>query len=120
MSREKRCADEEEITGATTSDFDRVTRTKPLSFDATLSTGSTLLDLCISGGKCAEGGIPGGIVVEIFGRPGSGKTAILAELFASAQSKGGDAMFKDPEARLDKEYAKIYGVRLDAKNYSRP
>ena len=32
-----------------------------------VSTGSTLLDLAISGGRVRGGGIPGGIMVEIFG-----------------------------------------------------
>ena len=35
-----------------------------------VSTGSTLLDLAISGGTYDEGGLPGGILVEIFGPSG--------------------------------------------------
>lgn len=89
-------------------------------FDKVVSTGSTLLDLAISGGRRRGGGIPGGLIMEIFGPPGSGKTAILAEIGASAQSRGGQCMFLDPEARLDQEYARIYGIKLDAKDYHRP
>jgi len=90
-------------------------------FDKVISTGSTLLDLAISGTKVNGGGIPGGIVVEIFGPPGSGKTCILAEILGNAQRKGGDIHIDDPEARLDKEYAEIYGVELNKeKNYARP
>ena len=85
-----------------------------------LSTGCTLLDLNISGGRLRGGGIPGGIVIEIFGPSQTGKTAILAEICASAQSKGGDVQFNDPEARLDKEYSRIYGMELEKKNYDRP
>lgn len=85
-----------------------------------LSTGSTLLDLTISGGKYRGGGIPGGIIVEVFGPPSSGKTAILAEVCASAQSKGGDVEYVDPEARLDQEYSRIYGMELLKNKYHRP
>ena len=87
----------------------------------TLSTGSTLLDLAISGGTTEEGGIPGGMYLEIFGPSGAGKTALLSELSASCQNKGGDVRFCDPEARLDKEYSRIYGVNVeDHFDYHRP
>lgn len=86
-----------------------------------LSTGSTLLDLAISGKRKKYGGIPTGILVEIAGKSGAGKTQILTELCASAQWKGGQAYFNDPEARLDKEYAAITGYSLtDEKLYDRP
>ena len=85
-----------------------------------LSTGSTLLDLTISGNRKRGGGMPGGIIVEVFGPPGAGKTAILAELCASAQIKKGDVKFLDPEGRLDKEYCRIYGMDLEAEDYKRP
>jgi RecA/RadA recombinase len=88
--------------------------------DGVLSTGSTLLNLSISGGRIEGGGIPGGVLVEVFGPSQVGKTAILAEVAASAQSKGGEAKFADPEARLDKEYSKIYGFKINEENYSRP
>ena len=86
-----------------------------------LSTGSTLVDLAISGKRKKFGGIPTGILVEISGRSGSGKTALLTEICASAQRKKGQAYFNDPEARLDKEYAAITGYSLtDEKLYDRP
>jgi RecA/RadA recombinase len=85
-----------------------------------VSTGSTLLDLAISGGRRRGGGIPGGIIVEIYGSSGSGKTAILAEVCASAQYKGGQVKFLDPEARLDQEYCRIYGLSLQEEDYGRP
>ncbi len=86
----------------------------------TLSTGSTLLDMNISGKVTDNGGVPGGIIIEVFGPPGSGKTAILAELAGSCQRRGGDARFDDPEARFDAEYSRIYGFNLDDENYHRP
>ncbi|HCU01293.1 TPA: hypothetical protein DIC62_00600 [Candidatus Nomurabacteria bacterium] len=86
----------------------------------TISTGSTLLDLEISGNRTKNGGLPGGIIVEIFGPSGAGKTSILAEICASAKANGGDFFVADPEARLDKEYARIYGLSIDKTRYSRP
>jgi len=86
----------------------------------TISTGSTLLDLAISGGVVNGGGVPGGIILEIYGPHSSGKTAILAELCGSAQHNGGDIFFSDPEARLDKQYCEIYGMHLPADKYNRP
>jgi len=85
-----------------------------------VSTGSTLLDLAISGKRRRGGGIPGGILVEIYGPSGSGKTSLLAEIAASAQARGGEAMILDPEARFDTEYARIYGVEVDEEYYYRP
>jgi len=89
-------------------------------FDKVVSTGSTLLDLCISGKRVRGGGLPGGIIVEIFGPPGTGKTALLEEIAASVQSRGGEIEYVDPEARLDAEYAEIYGLSLSKENYKRP
>jgi RecA/RadA recombinase len=86
-----------------------------------VSTGSTLLDLEISGGRIRGGGIPGGILAIIQGRSGLGKTALLAEISASAQAKGGECRFCDPESRLDKEYTQIYGVSIEENfEYYRP
>jgi len=85
-----------------------------------ISTGSTLLDLAISGKRRRGGGVPGGIIMEVYGPPGSGKTAILAELCASAQHKGGQVKFLDPEARLDQEYCRIYGLSLSEEDYFQP
>lgn len=97
-----------------------VEKRKKISVKKVLSTGSTLLDLAISGNRRRGGGMPGGIIVEVFGPPGAGKTAILAELCASAQIKKGDVKFLDPEGRLDKEYCRIYGMDLEAEDYKRP
>jgi len=90
------------------------------NFGLMTSTGSTLLDLAISGGRVRGGGIPAGILVEIYGPAGKGKTAVLSEISASVQANGGSVLFLDPEARIDQEYARIYGVELDKKNYKMP
>lgn len=83
-----------------------------------ISTGSTLLDLAISGGRVREGGIPTGILVEIFGPSGSGKTALLSEIAGNIYRAGGDILFHDPEARLNKQFAKIFGFDVDKISYT--
>jgi recombination protein RecA len=94
--------------------------TRKIGVDLLVSSGSTLLDLAISGKRRRGGGIPGGMLMEMFGGEGSGKTALLAEICASAQSKDGEVRFLDPEARLDKEYSRIYEMNLKAQDYFRP
>ena len=80
---------------------------KSIRFDKVISTGSTLLDCAISGNRIYGGGLPGGIVVEIFGPSGYGKTLLVVEICSSAEAKGGKVEFDDPEGRLDKEYARL-------------
>jgi recombination protein RecA len=94
--------------------------TPPKSQKLFISTGSTLLDLCISGKVIYGGGLPGGNLVEIYGPSGAGKTSLIAELAASCANKGGDTLFLDPEARLNQEYSRIYGMELLEENYMRP
>jgi len=89
-------------------------------FDKVVSTQCTLLDLIISGDKVRGGGIPGGVFVEIFGPSGAGKSALLASICASAQRRGGEAKYQDPEGRFDPEYAKTYEAYITSKNYSMP
>lgn len=90
-------------------------------FGTVISTGSTLLNLAISGGRIRGGGLPGGILVEAFGPSGSGKTVLLSEIAGDVQRKGGDTQFKDPEARLNKPFARMFGFDIkDGKNYSQP
>lgn len=92
----------------------------PINTKLIVSTGSTLLDLAISGGRVRGGGLPGGIMVEIFGPSSSGKTALLSEIGGSVQNKGGEVTILDPEGRIDKEYTRIYGLKLSKDNYHRP
>ncbi len=97
-------------------------RTKKLdgNTERVISTGSTLLDLSISGGRVKQGGVPGGILVEIFGPSSSGKTVLLCEMAGGVQRNGGAVMFKDPEARLNKQFAKLFDLHLDTVDYSAP
>ncbi len=85
-----------------------------------ISTGSTLLDLAISGTRKRGGGIPGGILMEVFGPSGSGKTVMLCEIAGDVQRKQGDIMFHDPESRLNKTFAQIFDLNTDLVSYSTP
>ena len=105
---------------ASSNDNDLSFITRKVNVDKVISTGSTLLDLAISGKRRRGGGVPGGILMEIFGRSQSGKTAVMAELLASVQSHGGEIDLEDPEGRLDEEYSRIYGMSIDKGHYSRP
>lgn len=84
------------------------------------STGSTLLDLEISGERVRGGGIPAGILVEIFGKNSTGKTVLLCEIAGNVQRAGGEVMFKDPEARLNKQFAARFGLKPDEVDYDTP
>lgn len=92
----------------------------PLDVTTVVSTGCTLLDLAISGSRVRGGGLPGGIVVEVFGPSGAGKTAVLVETAANVQARGGSVTFADPEARLDRAYSELYGLQLDKSSYYMP
>jgi len=85
-----------------------------------VSTGSTLLDLAISGGRFPEGGIPMGILMEIFGPSGAGKTVLLCQIAGNVQKLGGQIMFHDPEARLNKQFASMFGLDPSTIEYTVP
>lgn len=90
------------------------------NFGTVISTGSTLLDLAISGGRVRGGGLPGGILVEAFGPSGSGKTVLLSEIAGAVQRQGGDIIFGDPESRINEQFSRIFGLHLTDDNYSIP
>ncbi len=85
-----------------------------------ISTGSTLLDLAITGGRQRGGGIPGGIMVEIFGPSQSGKTVMLSQIAGIIQGMGGEVMFHDPEGRLNKQFAKLFKLEIEELEYNKP
>lgn len=89
-------------------------------FGRVVSTGSTLLDLAISGGRIRGGGIPAGILVEIYGPSGSGKTVLLSEIAGNVMRLGGKVMYHDPEARFDPQFAKLFGMSLSEVTYGNP
>ena len=78
-------------------------------------TGSVSLDLALG-----VGGIPRGLVTEIYGNEGSGKTTLAYHLIASAQKLGGTAAYIDAEQRMDPTYARALGIDLDALLISQP
>jgi len=85
-----------------------------------ISTGSTLLDLAISGTRKRGGGIPGGILLEAFGPPGTGKTVLLCEIGGAVQRSGGEVMFNDPEARLNTTFAKLFDLDTNVIKINQP
>lgn len=78
-----------------------------------ISSGSTLLNLAIAGTVCRGGGVPAGILLEVFGPEGSGKTVLLCELAGSIQRMKGSILFNDPEARLNKTFAELNGLDIE-------
>jgi len=69
--------------------------------------------------------VPSGCLVlrrenKIFVTGNSGKTALLVEICSSAQSGKGEVLIADPEARLDKEYASLFGLKIPKNIYHRP
>ena len=90
------------------------------NLETMVSTGSTLLDLAISGGRVRGGGIPGGVFVEVFGPSSAGKTVLLCEIAGSVQTLGGSVRFDDPEARLNKTFAQLFDLRTDEIDYEMP
>src|SRR5690606_33954727 len=100
----------------------KLKRTKKLDGNTQhmISTGSTLLDLAICGGRLKQGGLPGGILVEISGPSQTGKTVLLCEIAGDVQRKGGEVLFSDPEARLNKQFAKLFDLDVSTIEYNRP
>lgn len=84
-----------------------------------VSTGSTLLDLAISGGRVRGGGILSGILVVAYGPSGGGKTALACEIAGSIARAGGQVEYRDAEGRVDKAYAKNFGLDIDNIGYER-
>lgn len=90
------------------------------NFEDVVTTGSTLLDLAISGRRVRGGGLPSGIVVEAFGPSQSGKTVLLSQIAGEIQRRGGDLQFHDPEARLDQEFSSLFGMHIPKDKYFVP
>ena len=85
-----------------------------------LDTGYGPLNEIMSGSD--KGGIPYGRIVEIYGPPSSGKTALATKLMCEAQKAGGIAIFLDHERTFEVELAKSMGLNGDFPNfiYKRP
>ncbi len=82
-------------------------------------SGITALNYVIS----AEGGIPGGSIIELLGENGHGKSTLALDLLAQAQKKGLkdinvggriiNAVILDFERSFDPDYAEIFGIDTD-------
>lgn len=90
------------------------------NFETVISTGSTLLDLAISGGRIRGGGIPLGIMVVGYGPSGTGKTVMACEFAGAVQRAGGKVHYGDSEGRLNKKFAEIFDLKTKEIDYSRP
>jgi len=73
-----------------------------------ISTGSTMLDLAIS--NKPNGGVAVGRITELNGLEGSGKSLIGAHVLASAQKKGGVAVYIDTESSVSPEFLDAIGI----------
>ena len=80
-----------------------------------VSTGSIGLDVALG-----IGGLPKGIIIEVYGPESSGKTTLALHVIAQEQKNGGICAFVDAEHALDPSYAKKLGVNLDDLLISQP
>src|ERR1700726_1520968 len=80
-----------------------------------IPTGALPLD--IAGGI---GGLPRGLVFEIFGPESTGKTTLVYHIIAEAQKLGGVCAFVDAEHAMDPLYAQQIGVDIDELLVSQP
>jgi RecA/RadA recombinase len=87
--------------------------------DIMISTGSTTLDLAISGGRVRGGGVPLGILMEVRGLSGLGKSTLLCEMGGDVLRKKGKIGYDDNEGRITNNFANIYGLDLSDAEYNR-
>ena len=76
-----------------------------------ISTGSRQLDYIIS--NRANGGLPEGRIVEIFGPPSIGKSHIAIQIARSTQQMGGIAVYIDTENATSVENLGLLGVDIE-------
>lgn len=79
-----------------------------------VSTGSLALDLETGGG------FPFGRIVELFGKEGSGKTAVALKVAANVQQLGRPVVWIDAEGAFDGQWAALLGVRLEELTLAKP
>jgi recombination protein RecA len=80
-----------------------------------IPTGALTLDIALG-----VGGVPRGRIVEIYGPEASGKTTVCQHIVASAQKRGGVAVYIDMEHALDPTYAAKCGVDIENLLISQP
>jgi len=74
----------------------------------TISTGSLRLDLALG-----TGGIPRGLITELYGPEASGKTTLCQHIITEAQKLGGVCAFIDSDHTLEPRYATRCGIDPD-------
>lgn len=97
---------------------DTLGETAASSFEVThfLDTGFAPLNKAISGSY--DRGFPVGRIVEMFGPPSCGKTAIATKAMIAAQLAGGFATFHDHERSFDVNLAKHMGLDVDSGTFA--
>lgn len=75
---------------------------------------------CLSLDKIMGEGMPSGRIIEIYGSPSAGKSAIAHYLIAQIQARGGKAALIDAEFAFVAEYAKKLGVKVEELILSQP
>lgn len=66
------------------------------------------------------GGYPRGRIVEIYGKPSSGKSLLALKLISEIQKAGGQAALIDAEYAFDPHFAELHGVDVKSLTYCRP
>lgn len=80
-----------------------------------IPTGSNELDEILE-----IGGVPRGMITELYGGEGSGKTTLALHIIANAQKKGLVTAFVDAEHSFDIKYAKAIGVDVSKLLFNQP
>lgn len=75
-----------------------------------LSTGSTWLDTLISNNLTADGGIPVGRMVEIYGASSTGKSMLAYKILQDCKKKGGIPVLIDTENSANFEFLQLLGL----------
>jgi recombination protein RecA len=88
----------------------------PFSNVKYIDSGYKELNVVLSGME--DGGYPRGRLVELFGPEGSGKTFLLAKLYAACAKNGFKVAHFDAEGTFAKEFAKMHGVDITTLHYT--
>lgn len=84
--------------------------TSPSDVVKWISTGSTILDYCISNRR--NGGAPVSKIIEIVGAYATGKSLLAQLICANCQKQGGLVMYEDYEGTLSTEWADTIGLNV--------